>query len=392
MPRSKMEVVRLGVGNECHVLDVAAIPREVTDWDRRWFAAITSIALTTVQEQLVRTPPQVLHRQEEILAVHWHPEFVPMALAMERVRAMFPNSRSELIIPTQHNVLMALNGYAGVEVDCYAHGFNRKVQLLLHFNEANVAEAGVLSSMLAHTFRYRSSQLFELLDSLTEKAFEARRQEAAGETGADADMVEFCTIHARKLRRLIDENWGDTPRDMMKNKLVRNYFNCLRETFGDRWISRAQVYLKAVKHIVKRNFSLQFFYRTSEVIEEARALGAGIVIPHPEQFWPILLAGYDVDGIEVWNPQSQEYTEFLINAVHRQNQTRGRASRPLLIFMGDDCHMGEKLGVADSVDPVKALREVGLQPGWDDLSIRKSLILGGVSRAGIIEEYKARLG
>jgi hypothetical protein len=78
-----------------------------------------------------------------------------------------------------------------------------------------------------------------------------------------------------------------------------------------------------VKALVKVEFSLKYFYRTSEVIEEARALGAGIVIPHPEQFWPILLKEYDVDGIEVWNPQSRRYTEFLISVLNRRNQKRG---------------------------------------------------------------------
>ncbi len=47
-----------------------------------------------------------------------------------------------------------------------------------------------------------------------------------------------------------------------------------------------------------------------------------MVIPHPEQFWPILLADYDVDGYEVWNPQSREYTDFLIRALDNQNKRR----------------------------------------------------------------------
>jgi hypothetical protein len=34
---------------------------------------------------------------------------------------------------------------------------------------------------------------------------------------------------------------------------------------------------------------------------------------------------------------------------------------------------------------------VGLQPAWDDYAIRKSLIINGVNRKKVIEEYRARL-
>jgi hypothetical protein len=102
-----------------------------------------------------------------------------------------------------------------------------------------------------------------------------------------------------------------------------------------------------------------------------------------------LLADYDVDGYEVWNPQSREYTEFLINVVHRQNESRG--GKPILIFMGDDCHMGEKAKDPRYQDTAKASRQIGYQPAWDDPAIRKSLILANVNRRRVIEEYKSRL-
>jgi len=155
-------------------------------------------------------------------------------------------------------------------------------------------------------------------------------------------------------------------------------------------VDRLQAYLKAVKTLVKQDFDLSFFYRASEVIEEVRGLGGCVVIPHPEQFWPILLRNYDVDGIEVWNPQSQEYTEFLISVVNEQNE-RNSSGRDTLIFMGDDCHMGEKTKPVDQQDTAKAVREIGLQPAWDDLSIRKKLIVNNISRHSIIQEYKDRL-
>ena len=144
--------------------------------------------------------------------------------------------------------------------------------------------------------------------------------------------------------------------------------------------------------MVKRNFALDYFYRTEEVIEEVRALGGCIVIPHPEQFWPVLLDDLDIDGIEVWNPQSFEYTEFLIDVVARLNRERGRSDRPILVTMGDDCHMGEKVKDPRHQDVIKASREIGVQPPWDDLNIRKSLIVSRADRSNLIREYRARLG
>lgn len=388
---TKMEVVRRDREAAGVAVDLSRVEREVTDQDRAAYLACVETSLTPRQRAAVAAPDRVHPRQDCTLAVHWHPEFLPLDLVMERVRALYPNSGQELLIPTQHNELLTLNGYAGVEVDCYSRGFNRKVQLLLHFREDRLARgAGKLRSMLDHTFTYRSSQLGEYLDSLTDENLAGRRDRAAANTGADEDLVGFCRVFAAKLRALLEQHWSETPRAMAKNKLVRDFFDALRPRFGDRVVDRAQVFLKEVKQLVKESFSLRHFYRASEIIEEARSLGGGVVIPHPEQFWPILLADYDVDGIEVWNPQSREYTEFLIHVVSRHNETR-RTKRPLLVLMGDDCHMGEKVKDPRTRDPEKAGREIGLQPAWDDTAIRKSLILCNMSREKAITEYAARL-
>lgn len=377
-------------GGVCLELDPSGFSEEITDWDIATFRELTCEELTAEQRQRVLTPDKTHPRQDAVLAVHWHPEYVPMDLIMARVDAMYPNRRQELIIPTQHNVLMSLNGYAGVEVDCYSRGFNRKVQLLVHMSEAKAAKASAFKGMLQHTFQYRTGQLHEFLDSLIEPAFEDRMRQAAGQTGASEELVRFVRAQAVKLRKLIDTYFSSIPPDAFKNKLVRNYLDALRQKHDPRLIQRAQALATAVKQIVKARFRLDYFFRTSEIIEEARGLGAGVVIPHPEQFWPILLADYDVDGIEVWNPQSQEYTEFLINVVIRKNQTPGM-KRQLLIFMGDDCHMSEKLKEPTTKDPEKSGREVGLQSAWDDLNIRKSAIIAGVTRQAVIEDYRARL-
>jgi hypothetical protein len=368
-----------------------AQPFEITEEDKDSYFKVISTDLTEAQEKELQTPPQVYHRQESVLAVHWHPEFVPMDVIRKRIDNTFPNKELELIIPTQHNIVMSYGSFSGVEVDCYDKDFNRKVQLLLHFNRDNIEKSSVLTDMLAHTFKYRSSQLFELINAIISPNLEFRLQQAATETGASEDLIEFVRFYTRKVEKMIEQYYADTPEEAIKNKLLRNYFDTLRDKYDDRLINRAQFLIKEVKKLVKLNFDLSYFYESREIIEEARSIGAGIIVPHPEQFWPILLANYDVDGYEVWNPQSREFTEFLIQVVINQNKTRRRSERQLLVFMGDDCHMGEKVKEKRYQDPEKAGREIGVQPAWNDLLVNKRLILAGMSRENSIIEYRNRL-
>jgi hypothetical protein len=366
-------------------------PQEITDWDRETYRRLVSGELTEEQRRRIVEPDVVLPRQSDVLAVHWHPEFVPMDLIRQRIDAMFPNRSCDLIIPTQHNVLMEYGAFAGVEVDCYSAEFDRKVQLLVHFARSRLEKAGIFLSMLAYTFKYRSRQLLEFIESITEHSLEARLQKAAAETGADDRLVRFVRVHTEKLKRLLFEHEEETPPEAIRNKLLMDYFEALRVHYDDNLINHAEMLLRAVKVIVKRHFCNDFFYPTEAVIEEVRGLGGTIVVPHPEQFWPILLAEYDVDGYEVWNPQSQQYTQFLITVVTRQNRTAGRSRKETLILMGDDCHMGEKVKDPKYRDPEKAGREIGIQPAWDDLAIRKSLIVANADRRSVIERYKVRL-
>jgi hypothetical protein len=377
--------------NRNHPQLASDLSEELTDWDHETYDKLITRELTPEQEVRIVEPAEAFPRQEALLAVHWHPESVPMEWIRRRIQATFPNRRHELIIPTQHNTLMSYDEFTGVEVDCYSAEFNRKIQFLCHFANEALERADVFKAMLAHTFRYRSRQLFEFIDSVLDPAYEDRVDEAAVRTGADALLVRFVRVHTAKLKRLFEIYESRTPPDAIKNKLLTYYFSALSDLYDQHLVNHAGMFLREVKKIVKRRFSLQFFYSSQEVIEEVRSLGGGIVIPHPEQFWPILLADYDVDGYEVWNPQSREYTDFLINVVNRQNRARRRGSKSILIFMGDDCHMGEKLRPPRYQDPVKAGREIGVQPAWDDLAIRKSLIIAGTSRRSVIEEYRARL-
>jgi hypothetical protein len=384
-----MKLVKPG-SRDCSEFGLESVDPEITEADRARFSQVVGVEMAPWQVEQVLEPELRHPRQEAVLGVHWHPEFVPLDLTRKRIDTMFPNKSEELLIPTQHNELMSFGDYAGVEVDCYASGFNQKVQLLLHFEADRVRDASVLRSMLAHTYKYRSSQLFEFIDTIVGPDQE-RIGAAMRATGAEAELVEFVQAHVRKIATLIDEQWADLPKISIKNKILRNYFDSMRPELGEGPVNRIQAFLKAVKQLVKQGFSLKFFYRATEIIEEARGLGGGIVIPHPEQFWPILLADYDVDGYEVWNPQSQRYTEFLISVVNDKNARRGASRKPILVLMGDDCHMGEKTKHPGEQDAEKAQREIGVQPAWDDLAIRKQLIVTGISRRSAIADYKSRL-
>jgi hypothetical protein len=363
---------------------------EITAEDELVFFALVSTELDPSQIERIRSVPVAYQRERSVLAIHWHPEFIPLDLIRERIDATFPNRDTALIIPTQHNVVLSYDGFSGVEVDCYSASFNQKVQLLLHLTNANAAKASKLKSMLEHTFKYRTSQLFDLIDTLVNPNH-PRVALAASETGADRKVIEFVRSEVGKVREMLNRYERAIPPEMIKNRILRDFLDTKRGEFGDGLVNRAQAFLKAVKEIVKLEFPAKYFYRTEEVIEEARVFGAGIVVPHPEQFWPILLKEYDVDGYEVWNPQSRKYTEFLISVVMERNLRLPAGKRKLLVFMGDDTHMSEKVKDPRMQDPTKAKREIGVQPAWDELSIQKRLAVAGFDKSRIIAEYRDRL-
>ena len=366
------------------------IPEEITEADQALFSELISVDLNDAQRSRIAAPERTFPEQRAVLAVHWHPEHVPLCLIRKRIDAMYPGREEELIIPTQHNELMSYDDYTGVEVDCYSAGFNQKVQLLLHFENSRLLDAGVLKGMLEHTFKYRSSQLFDFIRSIT-KPDEDRLSMAARQTGASDAVICFVQAHVRKIETMLTERFSQIPPLSLKNKLLRNFFDRLRTPYGDGLIDRCQTFLTEVKRLVKLSFPPHYFFRTSEIIEETRRLQGGVVIPHPEQFWPVLLAEYDVDGVEVWNPQSRRYTDFLVSVLNEKNRLAGPSRRPLLIFMGDDTHMGEKVRDPRDQDPEKGSREIGYQPAWEDLNIGKTLIKAGWNRERVIAEYRARL-
>jgi len=367
------------------------VSTEITEWEQAVYERLVSIDLNQEQVERIIHPATIHEKEDAVLAIHWHPEMAPLELVRKRIRAMYPNAVHTLIIPTQHNELMIYDDYAGTEVDCRATAFNRKIQILLHFAKEKIAEAHVLKSMIAHTYKYRQTQFFEFMDTILEPAYEERLQEAARLTGTEAALVDFTRDHARKLHKLVVKNFSATPEISIKNKLLINYFHALREHYESHTVERAVIFLAGVKEIVKKCFRLDYFYEVNEIIEETRALGGGVIVPHPEQFWPVLLADYNVDGYEVWNPQSLEFTEFLIQVVVKKNKELKGSQRPFLVVMGDDTHLSEKILAPAVQQPDKMAREVGYQPAWHDLNIRKSLNMGDFEKHKIIEEYRSRL-
>ena len=366
------------------------ISDEITPLDRELFFRVVSVDLDPVQIRRIVSPETVFSCQKAVLAVHWHPEFIPLDLIRKRLNHLFPLQETTLVIPTQHNEIMDYDGFSGVEVDCLSRGFNQKVQLLLHFKSDRLKGAHTLKKMLSHTFQYRSSQLSDFMDTIVRPRSQ-RIQEAAAKTGADNGIMDFVRLHVEKIQCLMKQHRQTLPPQSMKNKVLRNFFDLLRPLHGDPWIDRVQTYLTAVKKIVKAQFPLTYFFRTSHFIEETRGLGGGIVIPHPEQFWPVLLAGYDVDGVEVWNPQSRRYTDFLVSVIQGANERRGKKERKQLIFMGDDTHFGEKIKDPLTRDPAKFQREIGVQPPWDDSAMVRKLARGHAGREQVIQAYRERL-
>ncbi len=372
-------------------IKVEDLPSEISPEEEKLFLSVIDESIAAERLEEIESKGPVFPGITEVMALHWHPEFVPLDSVRKRFEKTFPDMRESVFIPTQHNEILSCGEYSGMEIDCYSREFGRKVQLLIHFKGSKEKASGTMTSMVERTFKYRSSQMFELLDCLC-RPFDAPAAKSAAQAGGASDqLLKFVASNAVKFSVLFGRHRKKIPPASVKNKLIRNYFDELRRIFEDRSVNLAQIFIKEAKQEIKRMFGTGFFYETRSVIEEARAIGAGVIVPHPEQFWPVLLAGYDVDGYEVWNPQSREYTEFLISVLGEANRQRKKNNK-LVVFMGDDTHMGEKARPLELRQPDKAGREVGRQPAWEDPAIMKKLGEYGFSRSRSISEYKSRLG
>ena len=174
---------------------------------------------------------------------------------------------------------------------------------------------------------------------------------------------------------------------MLKNRLLTDFMQERASGLDKAVLGKALSVVKLVKTMVKRRFDPSRFHTAAEVIEEARGLGAGVVLPHPPLFWPALLDDLDVDGWEVWNPSTPKHTLFLFDCLARA----GRRRRPLLAFMGDDTHMSSKIRPDVMEDQSYREREIGFQPPWDSPPVADALRALGQGRERTMDEYRARI-
>jgi hypothetical protein len=176
--------------------------------------------------------------------------------------------------------------------------------------------------------------------------------------------------------------------EMLKNRLLTDFMLARNQGLDPSLFGSSLSVANVVKSFVKHRLNYQRFSSAQEVIEEVRALGAGIVIPHPPQFWPALIDDLDVDGWEVWNPSTPNHVLFLIESL---NRAQGRGRRPLLAFMGDDTHMSSKIRANITEDKNGRGREIGFQPPWWEAPVAQALKRTGQSRERTMDEYRARL-
>lgn len=367
----------------------AIIKDDISEWDEFTFLKLVRTDISFGDVEIITRPNISFKEEQHILAVHWHPEYIPMECARKRIQRLYPSKSLEIIIPTQHNCLAYYEGYCGVEVDCYAKEFNRQIQLLLHFTEEKAQKATKLKDMLEYTNNYRLNQLFEFIETFVNHKFENRLHQAIKDTALEPEILYFTKMNVKKVSSLIEKHYEQIPREMFKNKLILNYFLSLGEFYEADIINKCRVFLSYIEKNIKKDFSVSHFFNVHDIIDETKQVGGCIVVPHPEQFWPILLANYDVDGYEVWNPLSSDFTEFLIKVICEKNNTE-RSTR-FLPFMGDDTHLSEKIKDLLIVDPVKANSEIGFQPGWFNLCVKNQLKDTGFTKETIIQDYISRL-
>lgn len=370
-----------------------AAVNDIGDDDWRRFDRLTSVELDDEEKKLAARPGRTAPEAGEFLAVHWHPEWAPLELIGRRLELAFPRAENFLAIPTQHNRVMTLGPWAGVEADVYDRRCGLKVQLLIHLPAERLAGASAFISMMDHTYNYRAHQLLDILNRLAEPGEAALKVRAALRPSLSETAISMARFYAARLREMILRSGiiGGERDEMLKNRLLPDFMTAGVPPEQKNLLEQAVIFINAVKKTVKDELRPEEFYSPQEVIEEARSLGAGIVIPHPPQFWPALLAGLDVDGWEVWNPSTPRHTLFLLEAMQRMNENR-LPSRRLLAFMGDDTHMSAKFRPDLGDEKDSADREIGFQPPWTDPEVRAALKRTGQSLTATLNEYRSRLG
>ncbi|MDR2460464.1 MAG: hypothetical protein LBE38_06755 [Deltaproteobacteria bacterium] len=355
------------------------------DWDA--FKLLTEVILSPDEKIAAETPTYTDEEEERIFALHFHPEWVPMELLKRRIKRAFPKAKSIFAIPTQHNVIMSLGQFSGVEADVFNYSYNMKIQLLIHLKSDKLKDAHTLQSMMEKTFRYRGLQLLDILEQVAFPDEDMKKE--IKKMGFHEESIKQARFFASKIKLLVEESGiTQTPgAEMLKNRLLTDFIEIRGATLDPIRKDRLLSLVNHIKKMVKSRLNPKRFHTDQEVIEEARALNAGIVIPHPPQFWPVLLDDLDVDGWEVWNPSTPKHTIFLIQCLKR----RGKIKRPLLAFMGDDTHMSSKIRPDMVSDKDGAKREIGFQPPWKHQEVQAALKDAGQGRDRTMDEYLARI-
>ncbi|MDR0621797.1 MAG: hypothetical protein LBJ61_07965 [Deltaproteobacteria bacterium] len=368
----------------------AATPlgKDISQADVEAFDRLTSVELSAEEIELAENPDAFAPKEERLFALHFHPEWVPLELIETRLSRSFPVATDRLVIPTQHNRVTALGPWAGVEADCYDENLGQKIQLLIHFKSSNLPRAGVFLDMMDRTYRYRAHQLLEILEALTNPDQSIRQEINAN--GLDHQALDLAGFFACRLKELIHgrDVLADGRSEMLKNRLLTDFMLARNQGIDPILFGSGLSVANVVKSFVKHRLNYQRFSTTREVIEEARGLDAGIVIPHPPQFWPALLDDLDVDGWEVWNPSTPNHAVFLTESLSR---AKGRTKRPLLAFMGDDTHMSSKIRANVTEDKNGRGREIGFQPPWWEARVAEALAKAGQCRERTMDEYRARM-
>jgi hypothetical protein len=368
-----------------------AVARDITEKDWAAFQRLTSIELSGEERRLAAAPQRAAPEAEEFMALHWHPEWIPLDLIEARLAAAFPAAKNALPIPTQHNKALRLGRWAGVEADAYDRAYGQKVHLLFHFRAENLPKAGTFLKMMDRTYNYRAHQLVDILNRLAGPD-ESWAPLSFSKKAIQPEAARLARFYAIRLRALIDMSGilGSERDEMLKNRLLSDFMAARIKPKHESLMEQALLFIKAVKKSVKAELNPEAFYSPHELIEEARSFGAGVVIPHPPAFWPILLSDLDVDGWEIWNPSAPDHALFLAEALERAN-SNGRRKRKLLAFMGDDTHMSAKIR-PDALDKKANKRpEIGFQDAWQDPLLAPVLRRSGQSRANTLNEYRARL-
>ncbi|GAB6268684.1 MAG: hypothetical protein STSR0002_14260 [Smithella sp.] len=89
---------------------------KITTWDHNVFERLIAVDLTPIQIQRIIDPSNRFEKEGALLAIHWHPENVPLELIRTRIDVMYPNIKEYLIIPTQHNEIIISDFLISTEI------------------------------------------------------------------------------------------------------------------------------------------------------------------------------------------------------------------------------------------------------------------------------------